>query len=376
MDGLAARLPAAARPSLVHCSAGPSTSRPPSSGGGSPTTPTPTRSSSRAASSRRRRRRGLRRGGRHVGLARPRGEEGHDLWLRAMGRSARDRKAGLLHPDGVLLGRWRGAYLRHHGPEHVLCFAPTRSGKGVGLVVPTLLDLAGLGHRPRHQGRELGADRRLASAVRPRAAVRSDQHAKRRLQSAARGPPRRMGGARRPEHRRRAGRSRRRAGEAKPLGEDEPLAARRHDPACPLRRGGQDARRRRQFPLRSQAADRDDAARDDDDAASGRSGRPSRRRQRRARTAEQDARTNAPACCRPPCRSSASIAIRSSPPSRGAATGASAISSKPSARDALSRRAAVGHQPDQAADPPDPQSDRPAPHRGTGVEAPVGIGCC
>jgi type IV secretion system protein VirD4 len=30
-------------------------------------------------------------------------------------------------------------YLRHDGPEHVLCFAPTRSGKGVGLVVPTLL---------------------------------------------------------------------------------------------------------------------------------------------------------------------------------------------------------------------------------------------
>jgi type IV secretion system protein VirD4 len=49
------------------------------------------------------------------------------------------RQAGLLHPDGVLLGRWKGAYLRHHGPEHVLCFAPTRSGKGVGLVVPTLL---------------------------------------------------------------------------------------------------------------------------------------------------------------------------------------------------------------------------------------------
>ena len=47
------------------------------------------------------------------------------------------KRAGLLHPDGVLLGRWRGAYLRHYGPEHVLCFAPTRSGKGVGLVVPT-----------------------------------------------------------------------------------------------------------------------------------------------------------------------------------------------------------------------------------------------
>ena len=49
------------------------------------------------------------------------------------------RGAGLLGPDGVLLGRWQNDYLRHDGPEHVLCFAPTRSGKGVGLVVPTLL---------------------------------------------------------------------------------------------------------------------------------------------------------------------------------------------------------------------------------------------
>jgi type IV secretion system protein VirD4 len=48
-------------------------------------------------------------------------------------------EAGLLGDDGVLLGCWRGGYLRHDGPEHVLCFAPTRSGKGVGLVVPTLL---------------------------------------------------------------------------------------------------------------------------------------------------------------------------------------------------------------------------------------------
>ena len=49
------------------------------------------------------------------------------------------RLAGLLGHDGVMLGRWRHEYLRHDGPEHVLCFAPTRSGKGVGLVVPTLL---------------------------------------------------------------------------------------------------------------------------------------------------------------------------------------------------------------------------------------------
>jgi len=33
--------------------------------------------------------------------------------------------------------------LRHHGPEHVFCFAPTRSGKGVGLVIPTLLSWTG-----------------------------------------------------------------------------------------------------------------------------------------------------------------------------------------------------------------------------------------
>ncbi len=53
------------------------------------------------------------------------------------------RAADLLHPDGVILGRWHGSYLRHDGPEHVLCFAPTRSGKGVGLVIPTLLTWPG-----------------------------------------------------------------------------------------------------------------------------------------------------------------------------------------------------------------------------------------
>jgi type IV secretion system protein VirD4 len=49
----------------------------------------------------------------------------------------------LLGPDGVVLGRHDRDYLRHNGPEHVLCFAPTRSGKGVGLVVPTLLTWPG-----------------------------------------------------------------------------------------------------------------------------------------------------------------------------------------------------------------------------------------
>lgn len=45
---------------------------------------------------------------------------------------------------GVYVGGWmdqkkRLHYLRHNGPEHIAAIAPTRSGKGVGLVVPTLL---------------------------------------------------------------------------------------------------------------------------------------------------------------------------------------------------------------------------------------------
>jgi type IV secretion system protein VirD4 len=51
--------------------------------------------------------------------------------------------AGLSGPDGVVLGRYQRSYLRHDGPEHVLCFAPTRSGKGVGLVIPSLLTWPG-----------------------------------------------------------------------------------------------------------------------------------------------------------------------------------------------------------------------------------------
>src|SRR5579875_2646769 len=64
---------------------------------------------------------------------------GSARWAEA--REVRD--AGLLGHDGALLGRWCDQYLRHDGPEHVLCFAPTRSGKGVGLVVPTLLTWPG-----------------------------------------------------------------------------------------------------------------------------------------------------------------------------------------------------------------------------------------
>ncbi|RTU09188.1 conjugal transfer protein TraG [Pseudomonas aeruginosa] len=51
--------------------------------------------------------------------------------------------AGLDRPAGVFLGLHDGQYLRHEGPEHVLTFAPTRSGKSVGLVIPTLLSWTG-----------------------------------------------------------------------------------------------------------------------------------------------------------------------------------------------------------------------------------------
>ena len=52
-------------------------------------------------------------------------------------------EAGLFRPAGVFLGRLGRRYLRHDGPEHVMAFAPTRSGKGVGLVIPTLLSWTG-----------------------------------------------------------------------------------------------------------------------------------------------------------------------------------------------------------------------------------------
>jgi type IV secretion system protein VirD4 len=52
-------------------------------------------------------------------------------------------EAHLLRDQGVVLGLYGSRYLRHDGPEHVLAVAPTRSGKGVGLVLPTLLTWPG-----------------------------------------------------------------------------------------------------------------------------------------------------------------------------------------------------------------------------------------
>jgi type IV secretion system protein VirD4 len=60
------------------------------------------------------------------------------------------KEAGLLDkkgepfPEGVVVGGVKVGkkvkMMRHGGREHVLCYAPTRSGKGISLVLPTLLD--------------------------------------------------------------------------------------------------------------------------------------------------------------------------------------------------------------------------------------------
>lgn len=81
-----------------------------------------------------------------VALSVRRARETHRVTTYGSARWANEteiRGVGLLGDKGVVLGRWQGQYLLHDGPEHVLCFAPTRSGKGVGLVVPTLMTWPG-----------------------------------------------------------------------------------------------------------------------------------------------------------------------------------------------------------------------------------------
>jgi type IV secretion system protein VirD4 len=64
--------------------------------------------------------------------------DGRGSWLRTLAAQLRLMRP-LAERAGVYLGRWRRALIRDCGPAHVLVFAPTRSGKGVGIVVPTLL---------------------------------------------------------------------------------------------------------------------------------------------------------------------------------------------------------------------------------------------
>jgi type IV secretion system protein VirD4 len=54
-------------------------------------------------------------------------------------------RRGLLRPqpDGIVIGRFAGKLLRLGGQQSVMLAAPTRSGKGVGIVVPNLLEYRG-----------------------------------------------------------------------------------------------------------------------------------------------------------------------------------------------------------------------------------------
>src|SRR3546814_20724237 len=52
---------------------------------------------------------------------------------------AEARAAGLAAKEGLLLGKFGGDYIHFGGTEHVLLEAPTRAGKGVGVVIPNLL---------------------------------------------------------------------------------------------------------------------------------------------------------------------------------------------------------------------------------------------
>jgi type IV secretion system protein VirD4 len=53
------------------------------------------------------------------------------------------KRAGMLRPEGVVLGTLGRDYLRHAGEQHVLVVGASGSGKGVGVIIPTLLTWPG-----------------------------------------------------------------------------------------------------------------------------------------------------------------------------------------------------------------------------------------
>ena len=180
------------------------------------------------------------------------------------------------------MGRLDGEYLRHDGPEHVLCFAPTRSGKGVGLVVPSLLTWPGsaIVHDIKGENWQLTAGLRArfgrvllfdptnaeSAAYNPLLEVRRGECEVRDVQNVADILVDPEGALERRNHWEKTSHS-------------LLVGAILHVLYAEER---QDARRRRLLPLRSPASDRDHAGRDDDDAASRRSRAASRRRLGRA----------------------------------------------------------------------------------------------
>ena len=77
--------------------------------------------------------------GRAGGCASPPPEFGAGTW----GTLKDAKRAGLLDDRGVVLGKLDGRLLTHHGAEAVLVSGASRSGKGRGTVVPTLLSHPG-----------------------------------------------------------------------------------------------------------------------------------------------------------------------------------------------------------------------------------------
>jgi type IV secretion system protein VirD4 len=76
---------------------------------------------------------------RRLGRRLPVRQIGEDRWA-----TRRDMEAaGLLTGKGVVLGRYGRYWLTYDGPEHQLVSGASRSGKGVGHVVPTLLNWPG-----------------------------------------------------------------------------------------------------------------------------------------------------------------------------------------------------------------------------------------
>jgi type IV secretion system protein VirD4 len=53
------------------------------------------------------------------------------------------KRAGMIQPEGIVLGICGRHYLRHTGEQHVLVVGSPGSGKGVGVIIPTLLTWPG-----------------------------------------------------------------------------------------------------------------------------------------------------------------------------------------------------------------------------------------
>ncbi len=73
------------------------------------------------------------------------GPDGNDTHGSARFATDRETRPLAQNGDGLLIGRDRksGKPLRYAGPAHLLTIAPTRTGKGVGTIIPNLIDYPG-----------------------------------------------------------------------------------------------------------------------------------------------------------------------------------------------------------------------------------------